>query len=64
MICPKCDADLQCPCFHHAKDTSNKIYWIHKEESQIACGRCGFTMHADEWLDLEEHQHEMENIYA
>jgi hypothetical protein len=52
MKCPCCAEKQRCPCKNCADKNKGEIVWIWVDES-CKCGKCGFTMHADGWLDLE-----------
>ena len=54
MNCPRCNGDQHCPCRNCAKDNKGKVTWKWDASGElISCGHCGYTMHADGWLDAE-----------
>ena len=58
-FCPKCGTELTCPCKHCAKKNRGLSMWIWLPDGEYAkCARCGFTQHADGWLDIEYKQSE------
>ena len=57
MRCPECGAVQHCPCDACKKRKPGKVTWVWKgPNGPIACGMCGHTMSAGEWMDLEWEQ--------
>lgn len=57
--CPKCGQEQHCPCVHCADRNSGLITWKWQEDGEcMACGKCGLTLHADQWMHIE-----MESVY-
>ena len=57
-ICPKCGYEQFCgcpACLPHLPAGMKPYQWTNDGEAVI-CGNCGFTAHADYWLDLEVQQ--------
>jgi transcription elongation factor Elf1 len=56
LHCPKCGYPQYCGC-NSCIDKVPTDYkpWIYSEDGElISCANCGFTMHSDWWLTLEE----------
>lgn len=52
--CPKCGQEQFCPCKNCADRNAGKVVWKWTPDGEcISCGHCGFTAHADQWLDFE-----------
>lgn len=51
MTCPKCDIEQLCPCDACKEKNEGFVVWKDLPNDMIACGGCGFTKHADWWLD-------------
>ena len=49
--CPECNNPQLCSCKHCGNNRKVSEDWIGGE--LIACSSCGFTQHADGWLDTE-----------
>ena len=57
MQCPQCGYQQYCPCetcFKYLPHSMNPWNWIDGEAIEGA--GCGFTQHADFWLDEEANQ--------
>ena len=58
-FCPKCGTELNCPCKNCFKGNRGLSTWIWLSDGECAkCARCGYTLHADGWLDVEYEQGE------
>lgn len=54
MYCPKCGLKQRCGCNTCKKRNRRKgIVEIWIDGENVACGRCGLTMNADWWEDLD-----------
>jgi uncharacterized CHY-type Zn-finger protein len=53
MKCPQCGEEQYCPCVNCSDWNAGKVVWRWIDGEAIACGHCGFTLHADGWLDVE-----------
>lgn len=52
--CPRCGGAQLCPCLTCSKDHPDQVMWGYDATGElISCGHCGFTMHADGWMDLD-----------
>lgn len=52
--CPKCGGEQLCPCANCADRNAGKVTWKWDDSGEIiSCGHCGWTAHADEWMDLD-----------
>jgi hypothetical protein len=56
MHCPKCEGGHLCGCKSCAEKNKGKVTYKWPDGKHIACGHCGHTMSADEWLDEEVKQ--------
>lgn len=55
--CPQCGVDLFCGCKSCADRHADRIKMRFTDDGEHeACGNCGYTMHADYWLDEEANQ--------
>ena len=51
--CPCCAEELHCPCKNCSIKNKDKPLFIWIDGEYEKCCKCGFTMHADGWLDWE-----------
>ena len=52
--CPCCATELHCPCESCINQNEGKALFVWDDNGEFqSCGKCGFKMHADGWLDLE-----------
>jgi hypothetical protein len=56
-MCPECHTDLVCPCGSCRKGRVADLYkgveWVWIGGEVIQCPVCGFSAHADRWMDFE-----------
>ncbi|MFK5948811.1 MAG: hypothetical protein QM500_08605 [Methylococcales bacterium] len=56
--CPKCKQPLRCGCKpckkRHGEQDGMMI--LHREDDTESCPKCGFTLHVDQWMDVEYEQ--------
>ena len=67
MKCPNCNVELICGCssckaIHPAIIGEFYLEFLPDGECQ-ACPNCGFTLHADGWLDVEIKQLKEQGIW-
>jgi hypothetical protein len=67
MNCPQCNQKLVCGCSaclvnFPAKENEKAMGFLPDGECQ-ACPNCGFTLHADGWLDVEIKQLKEQGIW-
>lgn len=56
-VCPKCGHRMKCPCAICMVRHGEERPWVWQENGEdIACGGCGYTMNANDWLDLNVEQ--------
>lgn len=59
LKCPECGYPQYCGCCDHCRrqipEGIHPYTWTEDGEC-IRCANCGFTAHADQWLDIEEEQ--------
>jgi len=55
--CPQCGYEQYCPC-KYCKDKlpKDKKPWRWIKGELIKCINCGYTLHADGWLDIEDEE--------
>ena len=51
-LCPKCGQEQHCGCPTCHKEGRVEYKWD-DTGYLISCGKCGFTMHCDQWLELD-----------
>ena len=60
--CPECGGEQNCPCSNCTSQNVGKVPWKWDDTGEIiSCGHCGYTAHADRWLDHEADHFTLQN---